>query len=45
MGYSESQGLGASLSRAFSGQVSDNVMIKYAIAAVLAMVGIVLLKR
>ena len=45
MGYAESQGLGSSLSSAFNGQPSDNVMIKYAIAGVLAVVGIVLLKK
>jgi len=45
MGYSESQGLSSSLSSAFKGQPSDNVMLKYGLAAVLGVVGVVLLKR
>ena len=45
MGYSESQGLSSSLSNAFSGQPSDNVILKYAAAAILGVVGIVLFKR
>jgi hypothetical protein len=45
MGYSESQGLSSSLSSAFNGQPSDNVMIKYIAAAILAVVGIGLLKK
>ncbi len=45
MGFAESQGLSSSLSSAFNGQPSDNVMLKYGLAAVLGVVGIVLLKR
>ena len=45
MGYSESQGLSSSLSSAFNGEPSDNVIIKYIAAGVLAVVGVVLLKK
>lgn len=45
MGYSESQGIGSSLSSALNGSPSDNVMIKYIIAAVLAGVGVFLIKK
>ncbi len=45
MGYSESQGLSSSLSSAFKGQPSDNVMIKYIASAILAVAGFVLFKR
>ena len=45
MGYSESQGLSSSLSSAFNGQPSDNVMLKYVAAGVLAVAGVFLLKK
>ena len=45
MGYSESQGIGSSLSSAFNGQPSDNVMMKYIAAGVLAVAGVFLLKK
>ena len=45
MGYSESQGFASSFSSAFNNKPSDNVMIKYIATAVLAAVGIVLLKK
>jgi len=45
MGYSESQGLGSSFSSAFNGQPSDNVIIKYVVAGVLAVIGLFLLKK
>ncbi len=45
MGYAESQGLSSSLSSAFIGQPSDNVMLKYGTAAILGVVGFVLFKR
>lgn len=45
MGYAESQGLSSSLSSAFKGQPSDNVMIKYIASAILAVVGVVVFKR
>ncbi|MCK5881338.1 MAG: DUF3185 family protein [Sinobacterium sp.] len=45
MGYSESQGLASSFSSAFNNQPSDNVVIKYIAAAVLAVAGIVVLKK
>jgi hypothetical protein len=45
MGYNESQGVSSSLSSAFNGQPSDNVMIKYIVAGALAVVGIILLKK
>ncbi len=45
MGYSESQGLSSSLSSAFNGQPSDNVMLKYIAAVVLAAAGLFLLKK
>jgi len=45
MGYSESQGLSSSLSSAFNGQPSDNVMLKYVAAGVLAAAGVFLLKK
>ena len=44
MGNSESQGLASSLSSAFNGQPSDNVMIKYIAAAVLGVAGVFALK-
>ncbi len=45
MGYSESQGIGSALSSTFEGNPSDSVMIKYALAAVLAVAGVVLLRK
>ena len=45
MGYSESQGVASSLSSTFNGQPSNNVMIKYVIAGVLAVIGVFLLKK
>jgi len=45
MGYSESQGLASSLSSAFNGQPSDNVMLKYVAAGLLAAAGVFLLKK
>ncbi len=45
MGYSESQGLTSSLSSAFNGQPSDNAMLKYVAAGLLAAAGIFLLKK
>ena len=45
MGYSESQGLSSSLSSAFNGQPSDNVMLKYVAAGLLAAAGLFLLKK
>jgi len=45
MRYSESHGLGSSLSSTFSGQPSDNVLIKYEVAVVSVVIGIVLLKK
>ena len=45
MGYSESQGIGSSLSSAFNGQPSDNVLIKYIASGVLAVIGIFFLKK
>lgn len=45
MGYSESQGLASSFSSAFNNKPSDNVVIQYVAAAVLAVIGIVLLKK
>lgn len=45
MGFSESQGLGSSLSSAFNGQPSDTVLIKYGAAVVLTVLGVLALKR
>lgn len=45
MGYSESQGLGSTLSSTFEGTPSDSVMIKYVAAAVIAGLGIFLIKK
>ena len=45
MGYSESQGVASSLSSAFNGEPSDNVMLKYITAGVLAIAGFFLLKK
>ena len=45
MGYSESQGVASALSSTFNGQPSDNVMIKYIVAGVLAVAGIFILKK
>jgi uncharacterized protein DUF3185 len=45
MGYSESQGLGSALSSTFEGTPGDSVLIKYAAAAVLAGLGVFLIKK
>ncbi len=45
MGYSESQGVGSSLAGAISGSPTDSVMFKYISAAVLAVAGLILLKK
>ena len=45
MGFTESQGLGSSLSSAFDGKPSDDVLIKYGATVVLAFMGVTLLKK
>jgi len=45
MGYSESQGAVSSISSAVNGRPTDNVMFKYIGAAVLALAGLLLLKK
>ena len=45
MGYSESQGIGSALSSTFEGNPGDSVMIKYVLAGVLAVAGLVLLRK
>jgi membrane protein implicated in regulation of membrane protease activity len=44
MGFDESRGI-AGLSSAFSDLPSDSVMIKYAIAAILAVIGLFFMRR
>jgi len=45
LGYNESQGLSSSFSSAVNGSPSDNVLMKYGIAFILGVIGLVLVKR
>lgn len=45
MGYSESQGFASSISSSINGNVSESILLKYIVAGVLTVSGLILVKR